>query len=106
MITHTSISALRTLIYVARYGAGRTIAVREVALQLGESPTYTAKLARHLVKAGILRADRGSQGGIYLVRPAQTITLLEIVRACQGEIAGNYCQPACSQPVCSFHRAA
>ncbi len=81
--------------------------MRDVATELGESPTYTAKLTRQLVRAGILRADRGAQGGVYLARQPRTITLLEVVRACQGEIVGNYCQPGCApQTTCSFHQAA
>ena len=107
MVTKTTILALRTLIHIARNGAGRILAVRDVATELNESPTYTAKLARQLVKAGILRSDRGAQGGVYLARQPRAITLLEIVRACQGEIVGDYCQTGCPpQTICSFHQAA
>ncbi len=66
-----------------------------------------AKVTRHLVKAGLLRADRGVKGGVWLNRPAESITLLAIVEACQGSLVGDYCQPGCDlNLVCSYHKAA
>jgi DNA-binding IscR family transcriptional regulator len=66
-----------------------------------------AKVLRSLVKAGILRAEHGSRGGVVLNRRPREITLLAIVEACQGAIVGSYCEnvrdPATT---CAFHRAA
>jgi Rrf2 family nitric oxide-sensitive transcriptional repressor len=107
MITKTTLSALRALLFVAATPGGRRVSPREVADTLGESPTYMAKVARELVKAGILRADKGVKGGLYLDRPASEITLREIVRACQGEIIGDYCRfPGDPRETCSYHQAA
>jgi Rrf2 family protein len=74
---------------------------------LGESPTYLAKVVRHLVRCGILEAEKGVKGGVRLLRSPEQITLLAIVEACQGTIAGDYCKSAVpSSSQCSFHRAA
>ena len=59
-----------------------------------------------LVRAGILRAQRGAHGGVHLERDGSTISLLEIVEACQGKILGDYCAPYDDMTVvCSYHEA-
>lgn len=74
---------------------------------LGESPTYLAKVTRHLVKSGILEAEKGVKGGVRLARQPAQITLLDIVESCQGTIVGDYCRSSRPDPgVCNFHRAA
>lgn len=107
MLTQTTITAIRTLVYVGRQAGSETFSIRQVADHLGESPTYLAKVTRHLVRAGILKAHRGVMGGIELNRPPQTITLLAIVEACQGAILGDFCQETRTlNGVCAFHAAA
>jgi Rrf2 family protein len=107
MITKTTLSALRALRYLAGEVPGRCVSPRMMAKQLGESPTYVAKIARELVKAGILRAKKGSRGGVFLGRLPSEITLLSVVQACQGEVVGDYCWPGCTHDtVCSYHEAA
>ena len=107
MITKTSLLATRALLYLARENQGVVISPRNIALTLGESQAYMAKVLRSLVKAGILRAEHGSRGGVLLNRHTGEITLRAIVEACQGEIAGSYCQDIDDvQSTCAFHRAA
>jgi Rrf2 family protein len=107
MITKTTFSAVRALLFMAATPGGRRVSPREVADRLGESPTYMAKVARELVKAGILRSDKGAKGGLHLDRSPSEITLREIVQACQGEIVGDYCHsPGDPGETCSYHQAA
>ncbi|MBI3736043.1 Rrf2 family transcriptional regulator, partial [Candidatus Sumerlaeota bacterium] len=50
---------------------------------------------------------RGAHGGVELARPPERITMLAIVEACQGLMAGNYCRAIGDKagPVCGFHQA-
>lgn len=74
---------------------------------LGESPTYMAKVLRGLVRAGILRAEKGAKGGVYLARAPETITLLSIYEAMQGPVAGAYCREGRDPgATCAYHQAA
>ena len=78
-----------------------------MAEQLGESPTYLAKVLRQLVKVGILRAHRGVAGGVTLNRPPEDVTLLAIMEACQGAFLTDFCQDASElTKTCAFHQAA
>lgn len=107
MLNKTAVSAIRALLFVAQQEPGTPVSPRRVAEALGESPTYLAKVVRHLVKGGILRAEKGVKGGVTLELPASHVTLLAVVEACQGTIVGDYCRaPRPESSFCSFHRAA
>jgi Rrf2 family protein len=107
MLTKTSLSAIRALTYLGLHGAGQPLSPRYLAEELGESPTYLAKVVRHLVKVRILRAHRGATGGVVLAMPPEDITLLAVVEACQGAILANFCEDAGKlSQTCGFHQAA
>lgn len=106
MLTKTSLSAIRALVYLGLRNSGDPIPPRRIAIALGESATYLAKVIRHLVKAGILRAHRGAGGGVVLHRPPEAVTLRTIVEACQGTILGDFCNATEDlSRVCALHRA-
>jgi Rrf2 family protein len=107
MITKTTMSAIRALMFVAQNSAEGCLSPRRIAEALGESPTYLAKVSRSLVKAGILRAEKGVKGGVWLGRAPRDITLLAVVEACQGTVLGDYCRGDREpENVCGYHRAA
>lgn len=107
MLTQTSEDAIRALIHLSLIKSKRPVTPREIAESLDASPTYMAKITRQLVKANILRSHRGAAGGVSLVRPADKITLLAIIEACQGLIVSHYCDTLQNheEPVCAFHKA-
>lgn len=107
MLTRTTITAIRALIHIGLSPDGTSVFIRRIAEQLGESPTYLAKVTRHLVKAGILKARYGVKGGVLLNRSPDAITLLAVLEACQGAILADFCQETRTlDGVCAFHVAA
>jgi Rrf2 family protein len=105
MLTKTSLSAIRALIYLG-YSRNSVLPPSHIAEALEESPTYLAKITRQLVKAGLLRAVRGAKGGVQFGRPPGEISLLEIVQACQGVIVGDFCEDMRdTRGTCAFHEA-
>jgi Rrf2 family nitric oxide-sensitive transcriptional repressor len=107
MLTQTSEVAIRALIFLALRNSAEPLTPREIAESLMTSPTYMAKITRQLVKANILRSQRGAAGGVTLARDPERITLLAIMEASQGLLVGNYCDDMSdhAEPVCAFHRA-
>jgi Rrf2 family protein len=106
MFTKTTRSAIRLLAHLGIQGDPAPVSPRVLAKQLGESPTYLAKVARELTKAGILRSHRGVSGGVVLGADPRTITLLSVVEACQGAVLGDFCAQADDLPqTCAFHQA-
>lgn len=107
MINKTSVLAIRTLIFMGQQTDNAVRSPRQMAEALGESPTYLSKVTQLLARAGILRAEKGVHGGVYLGRPPADVTLLQIVEACQGSIVAPNCRPDCDRRMtCSYHVAA
>ena len=79
---------------------------RVLAERLGESPTDLANVARHLVRAGILRSHRGVTGGVVLGQEPRHITLLAIAHACQGTLLGDaFAERETPAETCALHQA-
>jgi len=107
MVGKTSISAIRAILLLAQQEAGSCWSPRKLAETLEESPSYMAKVVRHLVKCGVFEAEKGVKGGVRLVRSPDKITLLTVVEACQGTLVENFCKSGRpSSTYCSFHCAA
>jgi Rrf2 family protein len=71
--------ALRTAVYLASEPQART--VEQVSQATRVEPTYLAKVVQNLVRAGVLRSQRGVGGGVALVKAPTELTLLEVVNA-------------------------
>ena len=106
MLTQTAELGIQLMLYLALRNGSDPVPPRVIAAKAGASPTYTAKVTGQLVKAGLLRAQRGAHGGVVLARDPAQINLLEIVEACQGVILGDYCQPYDDlAATCAYHQA-
>ncbi len=78
------------LTVLAVCGGGRLSAV-EVAQRAGlETPT-ASKVLKLLARANLVASFRGASGGYQLVRPAEEISVAEIVRAIEGPVAMTDC---------------
>lgn len=71
---------LRATVWLAQR-SGATQKVREIAEGTHSAPGYLAKVLQRLAKAGILSAQRGSQGGFTLARRPEDLTVLEVINA-------------------------
>jgi Rrf2 family protein len=65
---------------------------RDLADLQGVSPSFVAKLFPRLEKAGIVEASEGVRGGYRLARPAQRISVLDVVDAVEGQKPLFQCQ--------------
>ena len=69
---------------LAQLGPGGTASAARLAAHFGVPAAYLAKQLQTLVRAGVLSATTGPRGGFRLARPAEQITLLQIVEAVDG----------------------
>ena len=81
--------AIVLLAHLAR--SGRTLAAQELAARSGVPLPTVSKLCKELSKAGLVISHRGRHGGYGLARPADRISVAEIVEALEGPIALTDC---------------
>ncbi|SUA99711.1 HTH-type transcriptional repressor NsrR [Pannonibacter phragmitetus] len=81
-LTQQTNYAVRTLMYCAA-NPGRPSKVAEIAASFGMSETHLFKIMKILVDADLIKTLRGRNGGIVLARPADQITLGEVVRVAE-----------------------
>ena len=55
------------------------------------SDSYLEQLVRKLKKAGLVTSVRGAQGGYRLAKPAQEISVGDVLRALEGSIEAVSC---------------
>ena len=83
--------AVRAAIALTRPRDAEYMKIREVAEQMQIPKQYTAQILGILGSARIAEAKAGRDGGYRLIRPAESISLLEIVEAAEGPLRSNRC---------------
>lgn len=79
--------ALRATIELATAEPGQPVKGERVA-QAQEIPVkFLENIFTDLRQAGIVRSQRGVEGGYWLARPAAEITVADVIRAVEGPIA-------------------
>jgi Rrf2 family cysteine metabolism transcriptional repressor len=87
-ITAKSPYAISALIELHRCGDRAPVALAELARRRGIPPQFLEQLFAVLRRAGLLRSQRGVKGGYAFARPADEITVLEVVELLDGPV-GN-----------------
>jgi Rrf2 family transcriptional regulator, cysteine metabolism repressor len=72
-------------------GSESVVPLAEIAEHDGMPLAYLEHLVARLRKAGLIDSRRGSRGGYLLARPAERITMAEVVEALEGSIAPIEC---------------
>lgn len=80
MISQTAEYALRAIVHIAG-DATRSQTAREVAQATGVPAAYLSKILNALVGAGVVRAQRGPNGGFSLAKPASEISVLDVINS-------------------------
>jgi Rrf2 family transcriptional regulator, cysteine metabolism repressor len=71
---------------LALHTGGTPLSLRDIASHQGIPKQYLDQLMLNLKKAGIVTSIRGPQGGYRLARPADAITLLDVVSVLEGPV--------------------
>jgi Rrf2 family protein len=100
-ITRQADYAVRAVLYLAKLGPDQRAATSQIAQEQKIPPSFLAKIVSQLSVAGLLQTSRGARGGVSLAKPADQISLLEVVEAIDGPIMLNECV-ADSGGACTF----
>jgi Rrf2 family protein len=90
-ISRQSDYAARLVLHLACLPAGTRVSIPEISKTRLLPAPFTRRIVSTLVKAGILQTLRGTGGGLSLARPAERISLLDILEAVEGGVVLNAC---------------
>lgn len=82
--------SVRATLDIANHNGDRRKA-REIAEEMDIPARYLPQILANLVEHGILTAEAGPTGGYLLAKPADDLTLLEVVEAAEGPIIIDEC---------------
>jgi Rrf2 family protein len=80
MFSQTVEYALRAMVQLA-YAGQQGCSTEELAQKTHVPRAYLSKVVQGLRASGLLRSQRGLGGGVYLSKPAEEITILDVVNA-------------------------
>lgn len=83
--------SLRMLLDLAINQNNGYIALKDIAERQNISKKYLEQIVPLLNKSGLLRANRGYQGGYMLSKPAAQYTVGEVLRLTEGSLAPIAC---------------
>lgn len=90
-LTTRSRYGARMVLDIAMHGVNGPVRIPDIAARQGLSVKYLEKLVRELKAAGCIKSRRGPKGGHMLAKPAEEITLGEIVRVLEGDLHLTEC---------------
>jgi Rrf2 family transcriptional regulator, cysteine metabolism repressor len=82
---------VRVMAHLAKQGGAAPISLGSIADAEGLPLAYLEHLVQRLRKAELVTSHRGAHGGYTLAREAETISMADVVRALEGEIAPIEC---------------
>jgi len=86
-LTSRSEYALLALVHLARHEAEGYVPVQSIAEAQGIPARFLEQILLALKRARYVRSLKGQHGGYCLARPADRITLAEVIRSIDGALA-------------------
>ena len=83
--------ALRAIIYLSLQKDGRAVPVKEIAARRRIPRKFLEKIIQDLIRADLVKSQRGAHGGYTLVRPPEQVTFRDVIEAVEGPIILNVC---------------
>ena len=83
--------AIRLMLDIASHSDGGNVSLKDVSKRQNISLKYLEQIVNILSKAGLLRSQRGAQGGYKIMRKPEEYTMGDILRVTEGEISPLSC---------------
>ena len=98
--------AVRAVYELSCHAPGTVLHTCDIAERQHIPSARLAKVVQDLAHAGLVRTQRGQQGGVMLARPAGEITVRDVYEAAEGPILLCRCHQradSCGDDVCDTH---
>jgi Rrf2 family protein len=98
--------AVRAVYELARHESGAVLHTCDIARAQRIPPARLAKVVHDLARAGLVRTQRGQQGGVTLAHAPESITVRDVYEAVEGPILLCRCRQRvepCGDDPCDTH---
>jgi Rrf2 family iron-sulfur cluster assembly transcriptional regulator len=99
--------AIQGVLYLALKPRGEMTSIKELASRLGIPYHFLAKILQNLTHKGLLASQKGPTGGFSLGKPAEEMTIYQVVEAIDGPGLAQACvlgfRECSSRRPCSVH---
>ena len=82
---------LKAMFELALSSNGEPVSLKYIAKQQGISDQYLEQIFSILKKSGLVKSVRGAQGGYYISKKPSEITVADILRVLEGDMAFTEC---------------
>jgi Rrf2 family protein len=82
---------VRAIFDIAYHSDGLETQVKDISRRQGISQRYLEQIFQKLKRAGIVGSKRGPSGGYFLNKKPEDITVGEVIRVTEGDIAPVLC---------------
>jgi Rrf2 family transcriptional regulator, iron-sulfur cluster assembly transcription factor len=90
-LTLTGEYAIRAMIHLASLPSGALAQISDISSQWDVPENFLRKIVPLLSQSKLIASRRGNGGGVQLARPAESITLLDVIEAVEGPMYLNKC---------------
>jgi len=108
VISRATDSAVKAMVYLAAFPPDKVIGKRDICQTQGITAAFLIKIMQPLRTAGLVKSYRGVAGGFTLAKPAEEISLWDIICAIEGPVHLNKCmvqENYCSRDTtCTVHQ--
>ncbi len=94
--------AVRVILALAKRGEGAKLSTSEIQQEMQIPASFMSRIVAQLARTGLLNTFPGREGGLMLPRPAEQITLKDVVEAFEGPILLSACLQAKGEEDCPF----
>jgi Rrf2 family iron-sulfur cluster assembly transcriptional regulator len=91
---------LRAMVDLAKNSEQEAVSINSIATRQNISESYLEQLVSKLKKAGLVKSIRGAQGGYILAKRPESISVGDILRALEGDLAPIDCPALTDEDCC------
>ena len=99
-VTRKADAAIRALMGLSDKNTRKAIPLPVLAKQANISIPFLQQVLFDLRRAGLVRGERGRVGGYVLARSGRNISVGDVLRAIQGNVAPSQCSVGKARPLC------
>jgi|SRR5699024_270548 len=107
LLSKSCVYGLRASLLLASISGDDYVTIKELSEGLSISYDFLTKILQQLTSSGIMKTKKGPKGGIKLAKPAEAISLLQIVKSIDGIEQFEQCLlglPGCgTEEPCPMH---